>query len=409
MRVQPRDAGNRQGTAPRRTGSLWGIYLSITGLLLLMVLALAGGIIWYNSTKTNQLVFAAAERLIIVTDEKVLDRLKRLYDPIYAIIGLASRLPALTSPSVRDDPPAREMFLRALRIYPQIRSLYVGFDNGEFFMVSHIGGDAGKSLRARLDAPPDAVFANEIVEASPDDHLKSRWLFLADDGSVIGRNDAAPPFDPRQRGWFKAAKGSEEVKRSDLYIFASSGDPGFTLSRSFTGRVPGVMGADLAATDLAEFLSEQNITELSIAFVFTKAGEIVVAPGVVASAEAGPGGQSTAALPKVADLHDPAIGALVELYQRNLTLGSRIYNVAGRTFVGHISEIPPRYGKDQLLAIMVPVDEILRPVIALRNETLFYSLAFLVFALPLYITIVVALIDRRLGRQTGWLPPREED
>jgi hypothetical protein len=48
-------------------------------------------------------------------------------------------------------------------------------------------------------------------------------------------------------------------------------------------------------------------------------------------------------------------------------------------------------------------------VIALRNETLFYSLAFLVFALPLYITIVVALIDRRLAQQTSWLRPREED
>ncbi len=93
----------------------------------------------------------------------------------------------------------------------------------------------------------------------------------------------------------------------------------------------------------------------------------------------------------------------------HLTPGSRIYNVAGRTYIGHISEIPPRYGTDQLLAIMVPVDEIFSPVIALRNETLFYSLAFLVFALPLYITIVVALIDRRLGRQTSWLPPREED
>ena len=54
----------------------------------------------------------------------------------------------------------------------------------------------------------------------------------------------------------------------------------------------------------------------------------------------------------------------------------------------------------ELLAIMVPLDEILSPVIELRNQTLFYSLAFLVFALPLYITIVVHLIDRRLGKQT---------
>ena len=94
---------------------------------------------------------------------------------------------------------------------------------------------------------------------------------------------------------------------------------------------------------------------------------------------------------------------------QNITPGSRIYNIAGRTYIGHVSEIPPRYGPNELLAIMVPMDEIIGPVIALRNETLFYSLAFLLFALPLYITIVVALIDRRLARQTSWLRPREED
>ncbi len=157
-----------------------------------MVIALVGGIIWYNSTKTNELVVASAERLILETDEKILDRLKLLYDPIYAIVGLASQLPALTSPSIKDDPHAKAMFLRGLRIYPQIRSLYVGFDNGEFFMVTHIAGDEGKQLRDRLGAPQDAVFANEIVETDADGRLKAHWIFLADDGRVIGRNDAAP-------------------------------------------------------------------------------------------------------------------------------------------------------------------------------------------------------------------------
>ena len=81
----------------------------------------------------------------------------------------------------------------------------------------------------------------------------------------------------------------------------------------------------------------------------------------------------------------------------------------GRTYIGHVSEIPPRYGPNELLAIMVPLDEILSPAIKLRNETLFYSLAFLVFALPLYITIIVHLIDRRLGRHKSSLQPEEED
>jgi hypothetical protein len=57
---------------------------------------------------------------------------------------------------------------------------------------------------------------------------------------------------------------------------------------------------------------------------------------------------------------------------------------------------------------MVPLDEIVKPVIELCNETLFYSLAFLVLALPLYITIVVGLIDRRLGMHGSRKRPEED-
>src|SRR5690242_6077038 len=108
-----------------RTSSLRGIYFGITGLLLAMIIALVGGIIWYNSRKSNDLAIAAAERLIVETDEKILDRLKLLYDPMYAIVGIASQVPELTSPSIDSDSHAKGMFLRALRIYPQIRSLYI--------------------------------------------------------------------------------------------------------------------------------------------------------------------------------------------------------------------------------------------------------------------------------------------
>jgi len=75
-----------------------------------------------------------------------------------------------------------------------------------------------------------------------------------------------------------------------------------------------------------------------------------------------------------------------------------MYAVAGRSYIGRAVEIPARYGRDQLLGIAVPIDEIQRPAIELRNQTLFYSIAFLVFALPLYVTLIVFWIDRRLGR-----------
>lgn len=95
-------------------------------------------------------------------------------------------------------------------------------------------------------------------------------------------------------------------------------------------------------------------------------------------------------------MNDPVIAGLVAAYQDGRMSGTRIYDVAGRTYIGRVLDIPPRYGRDQLLAIMVPIDEIEKPITEIRNQTLLYSIAFLVFALPLYVTLVVAWIDRLL-------------
>jgi hypothetical protein len=53
----------------------WPTYLGITAPLLLFVVALAGGIIWYNSLKTTELMVAAAERQMIETAEKISERI----------------------------------------------------------------------------------------------------------------------------------------------------------------------------------------------------------------------------------------------------------------------------------------------------------------------------------------------
>jgi hypothetical protein len=70
--------------------------------------------------------------------------------------------------------------------------------------------------------------------------------------------------------------------------------------------------------------------------------------------------------------------------------------VGDRAYIGRVIEIPPHFGRDQLLAMIVPLDEIEEPITELRNQTLLYSVAFLLFTLPLYMTLVVAWIDRRL-------------
>jgi hypothetical protein len=119
-------------------------------------------------------------------------------------------------------------------------------------------------------------------------------------------------------------------------------------------------------------------------------------------------GETMTVPPKITDLHDPVIDGLVAAYRNKPMSGTRVYDVAGHGYIGRVVEIPPRYGRNQLLAITVPVDQIEKPIIDIRNDTLLYSIAFLVFALPLYVTLVVAWIDRRL-EQRAYRPRFRDD
>jgi hypothetical protein len=228
---------------------------------------------------------------------------------------------------------------------------------------------------------------------------------------VIGRADPVPAeFDPRQRPWYDAAKHSETVELSNLYIFATTGKPGFTISRSFGKETPGVMGADLAITDLARFLREQRITPASAAYIFTKKGEVIASPGLAPIAnDKRQVAQTSVALPRVGDLDDPVITRLAASYEDGRMSGSRVFDVGDRAYIGRVIEIPPHFGRDQLLAMIVPIDEIEKPITEIRNQTLLYSVAFLVFALPLYMTLVIAWIDRRLKGRFQWPGSRDEE
>jgi adenylate cyclase len=379
----------------------WPTYFGITALLVVLVVVLAGGIIWYDSTKTDSFAIASARQTIKEAEKKVIDRIKLLYDPMFAIVGVASLVPEITTTTITDNVPARAIMLRALRIYPQILSIYVGFDNGNFLMVTRITGPAA-GLRQTLQAPQSALYAVELIGPDASGERKVRWLFLGEEGDELGSREPAPTdFDPRERPWYRPAKESNNVEHSELYIFAATGEPGFTVSRSFQGPTPGVMGADLAAAELDSFLDDQRMTPSGTAFIFTGSDEIVAMPDRALIAKAAHSNrEATSAPPKLADLQDPVISGLVAEFEAEKRIGAKVYRVAGRTYIGRVAEIPAHYGRDQLLAIMVPVDEIIQPINEIRNQTLLYSIAFLAFALPLYITLIVVWIDRRLQRPT---------
>ena len=115
----------------------WSTYLGVTGLLL--VLGHAGWRTYLVQRQENGWLCGHGCQAIDREDgDQIADRIKLLYEPMFAIVGVGSLVPEFTAPAVKGDTESRRLMLRALGIYPQILSLYVGFDSGDFLMVTHV-------------------------------------------------------------------------------------------------------------------------------------------------------------------------------------------------------------------------------------------------------------------------------
>jgi hypothetical protein len=386
--------GRSDATSQKRVAVL------IATLLVLIVVGLVGGIIWYNFEKSSALSVVAAKRLLEESGDATLRRVELFYEPVVTIVALGSRVPELSEMSARDKDERLALVLTGLRRYPQLFSLYVGYENGEFDMVTRIGGDERSDARQALSAPDNAVFAHETIRVDGDGTRHGDWSFLDESGAQIAERAAAEAtYDPRSRQWYRLAKADDKVHRSDPYIFASSHEIGITLSRKLDGASAGVFAADLAVRDVSSFLAEKKITPSSVAFLFNDRGEVIAYPDDSKIQRTVKDAQDSTLLPTtIASLGEPALSALYETVSKQGGHAMMPLDVDGRAYLSEVVPILRRFGETSYLGIVVPVDEIVGPINRIRSDALVYSVAVLLLVLPLYVTLVFIWFERQLRR-----------
>ena len=376
-------------------------YVAIAAVMIVTVVGLLAGIVWYNFDKTRALTIMTAEHLLAETGDKTMNRLRLFYDPVIAIVALASRVPQISTVEAGGAPQRPTMMMTGLRRYPQIFSLYVGFDDGSFEMVTRVSGDARTEARKQIGAPDDAVFAHELVEVGADGVHRASWTFLAEDGKVIDSKAAAEtPYDPRQRQWYGLARDNDEIHHTDLYLFAASQEIGVTLSRRLEGPRPGVFGADLSLREASRFLAEQKVTPSSVVFLFNEQGEVVVYPDETKiRREVRDARTSTIAPTKIGDLGNPAALALFEQYKSHQDEPVWIMEAAGQRYLARTVAFTDLFDRSDFLGVLAPLDEITGDVDQIRTEALLGSVLILLLTLPVFLTVIFVWIDIRLGRK----------
>ncbi|MFO1070368.1 MAG: adenylate/guanylate cyclase domain-containing protein [Geminicoccaceae bacterium] len=366
--------------APSETGPrppfrfVVGLRTTILCLFLAIFLAFLAFLIWFQYREGRELTLTAAERLMDETGGRIEERMGGLLAPVYSVVDMSARLPLVTARARRDDPDTLGYALSALDRHPQIASLFVAFADGGVRQWLAIQAD-DLALRGQLGAPPGTAYAVRTVDVDGAER-RERWQFLGATRQVLGeRPPQATSFDARRRPWYRAAERAGTTTATEVYVFAATHRLGTTIVTPFTLPEPGVVGADIALTDVDRFLGEHRIGEGSRLALFTDNGRVAAASDGTVRGREDRTGQLR--LPPPSGVGDPVIAALGEAFADGPGLddGTRTFAVDGAPFVGRVMPLTALQAiGDTSLGIAVPLDTLVGPLTRIRDISLLGAL-----------------------------------
>jgi len=333
------------------------LQVGIAVVFTVLIAATGAALTWYNYKDSKEAALIAADDLFARITRQTAADVRKLYAPAEALVDLTVTLDAVSSDSPGERMRLLPYFVESLRTAPTLSSIYVGYPSGEFFQMRAVRDDP--QLRKALGAPAKTYFAVSTIEARSDG-FQQMWMFYDRNLAPLGKRGPAPSdYDPRSRRWYTMAIATPHQIGTGLYRFSISGAWGTTLARR-TPDARAVVGADLGLDTICAGIADQRATPSSAILVLTAAGNMI--------------GHSGAGNASCVELNDPVSGMVQRNFKTGTKQGRLDFSVEGRDWLGSLSALPLRSGNHAYLAVVVPRDELLSRIIALRNNSVLLSL-----------------------------------
>lgn len=345
------------------------VHISVMFTLLLLFTGVVLGI--FNYRQTTQIILSSSEKLFERIEQDVRQDLQSTYRPIRHLLSLLVENPAIQATRLEQRLALLKPFAQSLTDNPELASLYVGFADGDFFMVRPLRNDV---LKNTLKAPEGAAYQVWSIERdSAGGQPHSQSLFYDQSLALIERRENPnETYDPRVRAWFSKASSNGDQITTEPYIFFSTHNIGTTLARHSSPNA--VIAADLTLAQLSATLAKHRVTPNTEVVLFDGEANAIAYPD---SNQLIVDGQETR-LAKVRDL-SPALAALLD----NTDSSSHRLSVADHQWIFSRNSIQEGGPQGLQLAIMVPVEELLADAYRIRWQGALITLATLLLCLPL--------------------------
>ncbi|KPJ95475.1 MAG: hypothetical protein AMJ53_02665 [Gammaproteobacteria bacterium SG8_11] len=379
------------------------LQLEIATVFTVLIILLGLSLLWYNYQESKKITLLAANDMFEQIGELTAANIQELYRPAEALVDLTAQLAVTESPALQERQSLLNYFFESLRLAKHISSIYVGYENGELFLVRAIRNN--ETIRQSLRAPQEAVFVVNSVTIAEGKPLQT-YYYYADNGMLLGSSESQnTDFDPRQRRWYQLAEETSKQITSGFYVFHSTNEIGTTVAqRTPNGRA--VIGADITLQELSAGFTTQKTTPSSMILAFNAEGILIAGNSDLAipqSLDKKPQSNSIQQT-HLTEINNNVINKLYEIYQSGTTNGEIGISTANQSWLGYITPLPIRSGREIYLAILAPQNELLAGIIKVRNNSVMISLGLLLLAV-----FAAWLIARRMSKSLRILAAEAEN
>ncbi len=336
------------------------------------MLAVAGGIsvIGYNTAKLALL--ATAERTAKGTGELINAKARVLLEPAQATLRQLSFDPIVEAKTLEARLQRLYVLSEELTVNPMIASIYVGYDNGEFFLARPLDNLA---IRERFKAPPGSNFMVQARTRQANGSIQGEFIFFDADSRIEERRRVPDyTFDPRTRPWYEAANQTDAPVVSRPYVFFTTQQVGVTLSQ-LTRNGRSIAGIDMVLDDISGTIGSLKISPNSDIALVNEKDEVLAYPEM---GKALIQSDINFSFTKVQQLDSEVLRALHALEPASNKI--HFFEVKGEEILGVSIPFDIWPGVDMRLLIAAPTDELLGEL-AVRKRQIMWGMFFLVAAL----------------------------
>ena len=367
----------------------WRIRVVIAVIMAIAITLTTLTLISVNWVGTRNLLLNAASTKAEMTSQLTEQKVQHIVGPAEALLRVLALDPVVDAATLTERLKRLPVFTTDLRANPILTAVFIGYDNGDYFLVSPL---IQHDLRKSYQAPKNATY---VVRTSlgKDGEKRAHQLFFYDQHLNLIEQRADPKYiyDPRNRPWYADAQKAADIAISKPYVYADAPLMGITLSMQSTNP-HAIVAMDLPLVGMKDALEQFNITpNTQIALVDSK-GEIIAANMSPVGGNGTSPSTTTQPNNQLPTLHTLQNTALLRLWQLNPQQKVLSYRVDEQEWLGRRISLPQYRDIGLQLLISTPTKELLTELSTHSRQMIVIAIC-----LGLLLLILGSWVGHRIG------------